>query len=115
MKHIEKFSKVYYISIMNRSLSNEIWDQLCPDKFTLLNKLTKTAVEQVEKEERYDWDMSQFLKEMQQSFQEKVQEASSAEKRRQEKRQRRLEHEKRVKEAQDRKHKNQKAQEVAIK
>ena len=68
MKHIEKFSKVYYISIMNRSLSNEIWDQLCPDKFTLLNKLTKTAVEQVEKEERYDWDMSQFLKEMQGVF-----------------------------------------------
>jgi len=82
---------------MNRPLSNEFWDQICPDKFTLLHKLTKTAVEQVEKEEQYDWELRSFLKEMREVFTAKAQEVSLAEKRRQEKLKRRFEHEKRVK------------------
>ena len=71
MKQIEKFSNIYYISTMNRPLSNELWDQMCPDKFTLLHNLTKTAVEQVEKDERYDWEMDPFLREMEKSLMEK--------------------------------------------
>ena len=49
---------------MNMPLSNEIWEQLYPDKFTLLHKLTKAAVEQIEKEQRDDWELGPFLKEM---------------------------------------------------
>ena len=49
---------------MNTPLSNEIWEQLYPDKFTLLHKLTKAAVEQIEKEQREDWELGPFLKEM---------------------------------------------------
>jgi len=81
---------------MNKPLSNELWDQLYPDKFTLLNKLTNTAVEQVEKEEQYDWELGSFLKEMREVFTIKAQEASAAENQHQEKLKRRLAHKKRV-------------------
>jgi hypothetical protein len=98
---------------MNKPLSNELWDQLYPDKFKLLHKLTKTAVEQVEKDQRHDWELHQFLQEMSEAFIAKAQEASAAEKRRQEKAQRRLEHEQRVKEAQERKRQKQEDQATA--
>ena len=67
---------------MNKPLSNEIWEQLYPDKFTLLHKLTKTAVDQIEKEQRDDWELGPFLKEMHEELiaTEKEKEAISQEK-----------------------------------
>lgn len=50
---------------MDRHLSNERWNKLGLNRFDLVHKLTKIAVDQVEKGKRYDCELNEFLDSMQ--------------------------------------------------
>jgi len=104
-----------------QALSNEKWDELGLDKFSLFHKLKQKAVGLVEKDQNHDWDLTVFLDEMQETLiQKEINKKKHEEKERErfslleEKKRRREEHERQVKEAQERKRKRREEHERQV-